>query len=193
MLMTITLGRYAMDIKYAILGFLSWKAFTGYEIKKMIADSTGFYWSGNNNQIYTSLVQLHRDGLVTSEVQHQERYPSRKVYTVTDQGRKELINWVHSVPEPAQIRKSFLVQLAWADQLDAAELDSLLEKYEYEVQMQLMMLNEQIKRGSQISPARTPREKYLWGMISKNYILAYETELNWVKEVREGINEKGAP
>jgi PadR family transcriptional regulator, regulatory protein AphA len=178
-----------MDIKYAILGFLSWRSFTGYDIKKIIADSTGFYWSGNNNQVYTSLVQLHRDGLVTSEIQYQERYPSRKVYSITDQGRKELKSWVQSAPEPAQIRKSFLVQLAWADQLDPAEMDRLLEKYEYEVKMQLMMLKEQIKRGSTISPARTPREKYLWEMISRNYILAYETELGWVKEVRSGMKE----
>jgi PadR family transcriptional regulator, regulatory protein AphA len=178
-----------MDIKYAILGFLSWRSFTGYDIKKMIVDSTGFYWSGNNNQVYTSLVQLHRDGLVTSEVQHQERYPSRKVYSITDQGRKELKNWVLSAPEPSQIRKSFLVQLAWADQLDPAELDSLLEKYEYEVKMQLMILKEQIKRGSNINPARTPREKYLWEMISRNYTMAYETESGWVKEVRGGMKE----
>jgi PadR family transcriptional regulator, regulatory protein AphA len=179
-----------MDIKFAILGFLSWQPFTGYEIKKMIADSPGFYWSGNNNQIYTSLVQLHREGLVTSEIRHQERYPSRKVYSITEEGRTDLRKWVQSAPEPAQVRKAFLVQLAWSDQLEPAELDSLLEKYGYEVQMQLLMLREQLKRGSSISPARTPREKFIWEMISQNYIQGYETELKWVREVRGGVKEK---
>jgi PadR family transcriptional regulator, regulatory protein AphA len=179
-----------MDIKYAILGFLSWKPFSGYDLKKMVADSPGFYWSGNNNQIYTTLVQLHKDGLVTSEVQHQERYPSRKVYSITDEGRSELRKWVISSPECPQLKKSFLVQLAWADQLNPKELDSLLEKYEYEVNMQLLMLREQFRRGSNINPARSPREEYLWKMIAENHIRSYETELDWVRRLRQEVPAK---
>ncbi|RPI32756.1 MAG: DUF4180 domain-containing protein, partial [Chloroflexota bacterium] len=41
-----------MDIKFAILGYLSWRPFSGYDLKKLFADSAAFYWSGNNNQIY---------------------------------------------------------------------------------------------------------------------------------------------
>ena len=40
-----------MAIRYAILGLLSWRPFTGYDLKKMIGDSVFLYWSGNNNQI----------------------------------------------------------------------------------------------------------------------------------------------
>ncbi len=92
-----------MDIKYAILGFLSWKPFTGYELKKVITEAEGFYWSGNNNQIYTSLVELHKEGLVINEVQHQERYPSRKVYSITKEGLSALRKWVLSSPELPQL------------------------------------------------------------------------------------------
>ena len=45
-----------MSIEYAILGLLSWKPFSGYDLKKIIAESEVYYWSGNNNQIYNSLV-----------------------------------------------------------------------------------------------------------------------------------------
>ena len=41
-----------MTIKYAILGLLSWKPFSGYDLKKIFVDSASLYWSGNNNQIY---------------------------------------------------------------------------------------------------------------------------------------------
>jgi PadR family transcriptional regulator, regulatory protein AphA len=176
-----------MDIKYAILGFLSWKPFTGYELKKLIVDSVGFYWSGNNNQIYTSLVQLHKEGLVTAEVQQQERYPSRKIYSITGEGLAELKKWVGASPELPQTRKSFLVQLAWADQLNAAELDDLLGKYENEINMQMLVLLEQIRRGNNINPGRTRREKYIWNMISENYICSYQTELAWVRQIRKEI------
>ena len=69
-----------MSIKHAILGFLSWSPLTGYDLKKRFMGSTTLYWSGNNNQIYRSLVDLHQNGFVTKEVQQQEKLPARKIY-----------------------------------------------------------------------------------------------------------------
>jgi PadR family transcriptional regulator AphA len=179
-----------MDIKCAILGFLSWKPFTGYELKKLMAESDIFYWSGNNNQIYTALVQLHKEGLVTIEVQHQEHLPSRKIYTLTENGFVALKEWVFSNPELPQLKKSFLVQLAWSNQLNHKELDTLIEKYENEVNMQVVMHRENRRRGNQINPSRTPRETYIWNMISDNFIRSYESELAWVQELRNNLTGK---
>ena len=44
-----------MTLEYAILGLLSWKPFSGYDLKKIFSDSPIYYWSGNNNQIYRTL------------------------------------------------------------------------------------------------------------------------------------------
>ena len=172
-----------MAIKYAILGFLSWRALSGYDLKKMFGDSLFLYWSGSNNQIYRTLVQLHKEGLVTSEIQHQESGPSKKIYTITEKGLFVLKEWVLSSPELPQLRNPFLIQLAWADQLNSDELDTLLEKYEHEVHMQLLMCREQ-RRRNQLNPARTERETYLWHKISDNWITFYETELAWVQQLR---------
>lgn len=177
-----------MTIQYAILGLLSWRPLSGYDLKKIMADSTAFYWSGNNNQIYKALVQLHNEGLVDIEVQEQENYPARKEYTITEQGAAALRRWVLSEPEPAQFRNTFLIQLAWADQLDAAELDGLLARYEHAVEMQLLMLRERERRGV-LNPARTPREAYLWNQISQYFLTAYAEELAWVRSLRQGVAE----
>jgi PadR family transcriptional regulator, regulatory protein AphA len=177
-----------MDIKYAILGFLSWQPCTGYDLKKMVVSSSVFYWSGNNNQIYTTLVTLHKAGLVTDRIEPQERYPSRKVYTITGVGLAELRGWMLSVPELPQYRSMFLVQLAWADALSESELNSLLAKYEDEISTQLMMLREREKRGINLNPARTPREKYIWDMIDSNNSGRYEYELDWVRRLRRGLS-----
>jgi PadR family transcriptional regulator AphA len=173
-------------IKYAILGLLSWRALSGYDLKKMFRDSTFLYWSGNNNQIYRTLVQLAKEGLVTSETQLQASGPSRKVYTITQEGQAALREWVLSSPKLPQLRNSFLVQLAWADQLKPDELDALLERYEHEVHMQLLMCREQ-RRRNPVDPARTQREAYLWRTISGNWIKFYETELAWVQKLRDGL------
>ena len=178
-----------MNIKYAILGFLSWQTFTGYDLKKVFTDSEFIYWSGNNNQIYRTLMEIQREGLVTSEVQHQENYPSRKVYTITQEGLSELRNWVLSTPELPQIRNTFLIQLAWADQLQSDELDELLDKYEYEINMQLLMRQERDRRGRE-KPARTQREEYIWKMIFENWVTSYENELAWVRKLRKELEGK---
>jgi PadR family transcriptional regulator, regulatory protein AphA len=175
-----------MAIKYAILGLLSWRPLSGYDLKKIIADSVSFYWSGNNNQIYKSLVQLHEEGLVDIEVKQQENYPARKEYTITERGVAELRDWVLSAPELTQFRNTFLIQLAWADQLRGGELDELLARYEHEVEMQLLMLQERERRGT-LNPARTPREAYLWREISHYFVNAYASELAWVRGLRQGV------
>jgi DNA-binding PadR family transcriptional regulator len=178
-----------MAIKCAILGFLSWRSLSGYDLKKMIGESLFLHWSGNNNQIYKTLVQLHQEGLVTSEIQHQESGPSKKVYAITEKGLRDLREWVVSTPELPQLRSPFLIQLAWADQLNSDELDRLLENYEQEVHDQLLMCREQ-KRRNLLNPARTSRESYLWQMISDNWIAFYETELAWVQKLRDEANTK---
>lgn len=175
-----------MSIKYAILGFLSCDSFTGYDLKKMFAESETFHWSGNNNQIYRSLVDLHKQGLVTKAVQHQESLPSRKVYTITAKGGDTLREWLLTPPELPQVKNAFHIQLSWADQLTADELDHLLAQYEDELHTKLLMLKEQ-KARTQYMPNRTPRERYLWEMITHNVIAGYEQELNWTKEVRQGV------
>ncbi|MEQ8173672.1 MAG: PadR family transcriptional regulator [Syntrophomonadaceae bacterium] len=176
-----------MNIKFAILGFLSWKPFSGYDLKKIFVQSQSLYWSGNNNQIYRSLVQLHQEGLVESEIQLQENNPARKLYTITALGRSALEEWLKGPPEPLQLRNTFLIQLSWADQLDDNELDNLLSAYEEELELQLLIHTEREKRGSP-NPARTDREKYLWQMISLNWSAVYQNELSWVRQLRSGLN-----
>lgn len=177
-----------MTIKYAILGFLSWQPLTGYDLKKMFAGLTAFYWSGNNNQIYKTLVQLLEEGLVTYEVQYQENSPPKKIYTITEQGLGALREWVLSAPQLPEFRNTFLIQLAWADQLKQAELENLLEKYETEVAQQILMEQEKSRRGG-VAPQRNPRETYLWNMISANIISFYENELRWIQQLRNELNE----
>lgn len=174
-----------MSIQHAILGFLSWTPMTGYDLKKRFEESETFYWSGNNNQIYKALVELHEAGLVTKEIQHQESLPSRKIYTITGQGLAELRRWLLTPPELPQRRHPLLVQLAWADLLTPAELNGVLARYEEEVQTRWLMAREQAQRTTHW-PQRTERERRLWQMIAENEVAFYAGELAWVRQVREG-------
>lgn len=174
-----------MIIQYAILGLLNWQPFAGYDLKKIISDSELFYWSGNNNQIYRTLVQLHAEGLVSQEVLEQENLPARKIYSISDKGRAALREWLRHTPELSERHNTFLIQLAWADALPPADLAALVEAYIAEVDAHLQMLQEKVRRGGY--PARTRREEYLWRQINENLIAHDRLELEWAQKLRTGL------
>lgn len=177
-----------MSIKFVILGFLSWKPLTGYDLKKMFSESVALYWSGNNNQIYRVLVELHDEGLVTREIQNQENLPPRKIYSITERGIAELKKWILTVPELPELRHSFLLQLSWGDQLNSGELDALLTKYEDEVYMQLLMIQAK-DQFLNASLARTAREACLWAALQDYWVDYYKHELAWVRQLRTDLAE----
>jgi PadR family transcriptional regulator AphA len=177
-----------MTIQYALLGLLSWQPFSGYDLKKIISENDMFYWSGNNNQIYTSLIQLNKDGLVTQEVHYQENRPAKKIYSITDKGRNLLRDWVISNIELPEYRNTFLIQIAWADMLSKDEIDALLEKYENEIRVQVAMQQEKARRPAVI-PNRSRRERYLWEKIVDHQAENYQNELKWVRQVRLALME----
>jgi DNA-binding PadR family transcriptional regulator len=172
-----------MSIRYALLGFLSWKPFAGYDLKKLLSNSLSFHWSGNNNQVYGTLIQLHKEGAVSIQVQQQEKLPARKVYTITERGREELDVWLRSPAELPLARNDFATRLAWAHQLPKRELLAMLDAYTAGVEAHLTLYRERCRRGEP-SPARNPRESALWDSIQIHALGFYESELRWLDELR---------
>jgi PadR family transcriptional regulator AphA len=179
-----------MSIRHAILGFLSWRPFTGYELKKLFSDALSFHWSGNSNQVYGALIELHRGNFVSVDVQQQEKYPARKVYTITEKGRKELREWLLSEPELPSLRDIVLVRLAWADSLSDSELGELIQAYEKQLSDQAIMCRETQRRGSP-SPGRNPREALIWWSVEERNISFYENELIWLNKLRADLVSRG--
>ncbi len=175
-----------MSIKYVMLGYLSWKPATGYELKRIIADSEILHWTANNNQIYRALVDLHKANWVSKKVQQQESKPARKIYSITEAGREALSQWVQETPETPQLRKSFLMQLLWADDVETKVLDDLLDQYLDAVGSKLFMLRVQADRKPN-QPDKGQRSQYLWGMVYRNWIASYEMELKWIRHVRQEL------
>ncbi len=176
-----------MMIDYAILGLLSWKPLTGYDVKRVMQDSPFLYWSGNNNQIYKALVKLLENGFVTNEIQYQESAPNKKIYSITESGLAELIRWVTGEePEIPEYKKTFLIQLSWAGRLEPEKIDELLTKYEETMTQQLAMRKEE-KRREKNFPNRTEQEHFVWEMIYDNFVRMCEVELCWIQQFREGL------
>ena len=179
-----------MDIQFAILGLLNRQSLSGYDLKKIIADSASLYWSGNNNQIYSTLIQLNQEGLVTYKVVSQIEVPSKKVYSITQLGFDELKKWLISPIDPPELHSTFLVRLTWADLLNKEELNFLLDEYEEEVRVQSLMIKEKIRRGTENEDQNSQAVRFS-RLVSQNLISFYENELSWLRSLRQNLESPG--
>src|SRR6266496_664524 len=79
--------------KYAMLGMLSIRPMSGYDIKKAVQDSINYFWTESYGQIYPMLKSLVAERLVTKTVKKQAGRPDRHVYALTARGRKASNVW----------------------------------------------------------------------------------------------------
>jgi DNA-binding PadR family transcriptional regulator len=91
-----------MSIKYAILGLLADRPLHGYELKAAYEEQLVPATQLNYGQVYTTLERLGRDGLVAHEVVSQVERPDKKVYALTDEGRRQLHDWL-ATPSPLNL------------------------------------------------------------------------------------------
>lgn len=175
-----------MTIQYAILGLLAQKPLSGYDIKKTMQEVPYLYWSGNNNQIYKPLLQLLGQKAVTYETWHREGSPSKKIYSITDEGREMLRQWLlETSPQLPSLKHAFLIQLAFSAPLSTEERNNLLNRYAQEVELQKLMLEEKKRRS--FSATELSQDEVLWELGYDYLIQSLEKDLQWVEYVKKRL------
>ena len=128
--------------KYAVLGLLAYAPLSGYDIRRIYAQSLGNFWSESYGHIYPILKRLEGEGLATREVVGRAGRPDRNVYTITELGREELRRWLAVPPEPQKERVEVLLKVfhGWevgpAAMIEhvrqtRAEHEALLQRYDH--------------------------------------------------------------
>jgi len=83
-----------MAVKHLFLALLSQQERHGYELKNGFEELAGGGWPLNFGQVYQTLGRLERDGLIESREVAQVERPDKKVYRLTEAGRKALQDWL---------------------------------------------------------------------------------------------------
>jgi DNA-binding PadR family transcriptional regulator len=84
----------AVTLPHAILVSLCEQSGSGYELTRRFDRSIGYFWSATHQQIYRTLRTMEADGWLSATVVEQQGRPDKKVYTVSDAGRRELARWI---------------------------------------------------------------------------------------------------
>jgi PadR family transcriptional regulator AphA len=111
---------------YVILGMLSWRPMSGYDIKASADHSTRFFWATSYGQIYPELRRLAAAGLV--EAAGAEGGRRRTTYRLTAAGRRRLQSWLAEEPATFELRDEGLLKLFFASARPAAARSALEAK-----------------------------------------------------------------
>ena len=85
----------------ALLGLLSLGAMSGYQLRQLIDESIGNFWTESYGQIYPTLKKLVVERMVTAKVEARSGKAERTVYSLTTAGRRRVHDWLQI---PAQMR-----------------------------------------------------------------------------------------
>jgi len=183
-----------MSLEFAILGFLNYHPYTGYDLKKIFDSSVRHFWPADQSQIYRTLSRLTEESLVEMEKVPQEDRPDRKVYHITDTGREKLREWLLAPPPMDEPRSAPLIQVFFAGILSNEEI---LEKFESFAEMMRMILNQYDQVPGQLGPFQeeitSPREHFFWLLTLENGISNMRANLKWAESIIERIKTGQVP
>ncbi len=113
---------------FALLGLLSLKPMTGYTMKNWVDKSLSHFWKTSYGQIYPTMNKFIRDGLVTVETVENEKGQASKLYTITEKGSLELLQWLQLDNEDINVRDETLLKLFFSSVLPVNEIIARFER-----------------------------------------------------------------
>jgi DNA-binding PadR family transcriptional regulator len=131
----------------AVLGLLSHGPRSGYDLRKAVESSVGYFWGPAKSQIYAVLPRLVEGGLASVRKVAQDQRPDKSVYRLTRAGRTALKSWIEETPaQPDPDRNPLLLKVFFGDvaspevlaghirerRLEAERLRATLERIEAE-------------------------------------------------------------
>lgn len=177
-----------MSLKHAILGLLTIQPMTGYDLKHLAFDSTiAHFWRADQAQIYRTLDSMEGEGLLTSDLRIQSERPSKRVYTITEAGQAELLDWLRQPQSPPVYREPFLVQVFFAGMLTDAEILAHIQAH---IEAHRATLSQYHDIAIPAHDDGTERDRLFWGMTLELGIALEHTYLAWLEKWQQTIRER---
>ncbi len=180
-----------MSLDHAILGFLSEKPITGYDLKTRCFDETAsHFWTADQAQVYRTLERLENRKFVRPRLERQHSRPDRKVYSATPAGISELHRWITSGGPAPPLRDPFLIRLRFAEGVSDDELLGLLGERRQEMQARLESLRTQTARPL---PADAQLSAILERLTLDAAIAHARSSIDWLDDCTETLLSRREP
>lgn len=181
-----------MSLEGALLGLISSKGpITGYDLSKTFRSSMAHYWHARHGQIYPTLDKLKRRGLVTCRKLIQRDRPNKKLYSITDKGRSELIRFLRAPKRPLQMKHEGLLRTRFSAHLpfDEALAHIAEEREQYDLLLETYRDIERREHGSG-RDYRSSDDLYAFLTLQRG-IMFLEESLRWCGWAQSEIERFG--
>lgn len=178
-----------MSLAHAILGLLQQEERTGYDLKISCFDGcVAHLWPADQAQIYRTLDKLVEQGWISCTLEIQRDRPNRKVYSITEGGKGELIRWLQCPQTLPTVRDPLLVQLHFAAQLPDEAIIQLLEQ-------QLAARKEKLAECENVElpmlgDRAANREQMMQRLVLELAIRREQTYIDWLKTAIDVISHQ---
>ncbi|HEY5540580.1 MAG TPA: PadR family transcriptional regulator [Coriobacteriia bacterium] len=182
-----------MSLDAAILGFLSERPRSGYDLKtRCFDDAAKDFWTADQAQIYRTLERLQTAKLVSAARKRQTGRPDRRVYSITESGRRALSAWLaSSLPLPAP-RDAFLLQVYFGAELSDTQLTERLSERRRLHQERLDNLRKRALEAAQTSGASL-RDSALRDAAFSGAIAVERAAIDWLDDSLEALSAGTLP
>ncbi|BCL36413.1 PadR family transcriptional regulator [Nostoc sp. MS1] len=173
-----------MGLSQAILTCLIDAPHSGYDLSKVFSESVGYFWQASQQQIYRELGKLESAGLIVSEVIPREGRLDKKVYSITEQGKQHLIEWMHKPSEPDTIREDLLVKIFSGGIVPVSVLIEDVARYR-RIHLDKLLTYREIEKENCPYPRELNKEEKLRSLVLKAGINYEQAWINWCDEALE--------
>lgn len=111
---------------YAILGLLALRPWTTYELAQQMRRALGQFWPRAESKLYDEPKKLVAHGYATATTEHVGKRP-RTVYTITEEGRDALAEWMPDASAGPVIEFEGLVRVFFAEHGTKADVLGAIE------------------------------------------------------------------
>lgn len=168
--------------QFAILGCLSIKPMSAYDVKTFMARSTNYFWMEYEAQLYPTLKKLNKSGYIDCREEEAQKGGVRALYCITDKGTQFLCEWISQKTEQTNYRNEFLLKLFFGNKVDKKISLKHIEHYKTEALEQLNQLLEienEIQNNKKIK-----RKSYVVATIRYGIYIA-KAEIAWCDETKK--------
>ena len=129
-----------MDVKDLCLGALTHGDATGYDLKKFFENTFSHCFLAGYGSIYPALAELTEEKLVSARTVPGQAGPSRKVYHLTEAGRRAFLARLEATEPQHKVKSEFLVLMHFAHLLPPKRLDAVLDGQLQELEHKLGLI-----------------------------------------------------
>jgi DNA-binding PadR family transcriptional regulator len=172
-----------MSIKYAVLGLLAEQPMHGYRLKDAFDERVGGLWGLTTGQIYQTLKQLERDGMLEARGERVGNRPARRIYSVTAPGARALQAWLDETPAPwsRPFRAELLIRLLFLRPGDLGRVGHALDREEQDA------LHLKARIGHMTRDGRPSRGVDVLGLFLDGVTRHLDADVTTLRRVREAV------